>query len=153
MAPRKGFKHSEETKKKMSESAKRVSKGKWMKGRKFTPEHILNRSIAQSGENNGSWKDGRSKDKTWRSWIKNRRNRLKRRCNGSHTYEEWEALKAKYNWVCPSCRKKEPDVQLTQDHIVPVSKGGMDDIENIQPLCRSCNSKKHNKTVKYKVAS
>ena len=31
---------------------------------------------------------------------------------------------------------------LTVDHIVPFSKGGSDTLDNYQPACRDCNSKK-----------
>ncbi len=31
---------------------------------------------------------------------------------------------------------------LSVDHIVPVAKGGTDDLENLQTLCLACNSKK-----------
>lgn len=60
---------------------------------------------------------------------------------GVHTLEQWEKLKEKYRQRCAYCCKK---AILTRDHIIPVSKGGMNDISNIQPLCRPCNSKKFN---------
>lgn len=40
---------------------------------------------------------------------------------------------------CEYCKTKE---NLTVDHIKPVSKGGSDNIENLQCLCWLCNRKK-----------
>ena len=68
---------------------------------------------------------------------------------GTHTIGEWELLKKQYGYTCPCCGKSGPSIKLTEDHIVPLSKGGSNYIENIQPLCKSCNSKKHTQTVVY----
>ena len=58
-------------------------------------------------------------------------------------------MKKFYNFTCLSCKKKEPEIKLYIDHIKPLSKGGTDDIQNIQPLCRGCNSKKKTQEVKF----
>lgn len=42
-------------------------------------------------------------------------------------------------WACRECRS--PD-KLSVDHIIPVIAGGSDEIENLQTLCRKCNSSK-----------
>ena len=60
---------------------------------------------------------------------------------GSHTLEEWWELKRKYKHRCAICKKRK---FLTRDHIISVTKGGSNDIFNIQPLCRPCNSRKFN---------
>jgi 5-methylcytosine-specific restriction endonuclease McrA len=73
----------------------------------------------------------------------------KKEAEGTHTVIEWETLLAQYNWTCPCCGLRESDVVLTEDHIIPLSKGGSNNIENIQPLCRSCNSRKRTKTIKF----
>lgn len=59
------------------------------------------------------------------------------------TAAEWEALKARCSYSCLMCHRSEPAIKLTVDHIRPVALGGSNSIRNIQPLCKSCNSRKH----------
>lgn len=66
---------------------------------------------------------------------------------GSHTKQEWENLKLKYNNRCLGCKQV---TQLTKDHIIPIALGGTDNIDNIQPLCRYCNSIKNVKIIDYR---
>lgn len=67
---------------------------------------------------------------------------------GSHTEAEWQTLCSYYMDQCLSCGEI-PDL-LTRDHVVPITKGGSDDISNIQPLCAGCNSRKHTKIIDYR---
>jgi 5-methylcytosine-specific restriction endonuclease McrA len=66
----------------------------------------------------------------------------------SYTRNEWKLLCAKYGNGCLACGKN--DVKLTADHIIPLSIGGTNYIENIQPLCQSCNSKKWKRIIDYR---
>jgi len=97
-----------------------------------------------SGENSYGWRGGISTYER-KLWF-NRQRRIKKLGNGGfHTQDDWDLLKAQYNWTCPACKKSEPEITLSEDHVIPISKGGSDNIENIQPLCRSCNSRKYNR--------
>jgi 5-methylcytosine-specific restriction endonuclease McrA len=81
--------------------------------------------------------------------VRARRN-LKYQAEGSHTETEWKALKARYNYTCLCCGRREPDITLTRDHVISNTQGGSDWITNIQPLCHSCNSSKNNKRIDYR---
>lgn len=79
-----------------------------------------------------------------------RRRAMKNSAPGTHTLQEWQELKAHYDYRCLCCNRQEPEIVLTEDHIVPLSCGGSDYITNIQPLCLSCNCSKGDKSVDYR---
>ena len=69
---------------------------------------------------------------------------------GTHTKKEEKELLKKYD-RCPNCKRKWEDIipprggrtgVVNFDHIIPLEKGGSDEINNIQPLCYQCNFKK-----------
>ncbi|MHA1522611.1 MAG: HNH endonuclease, partial [Promethearchaeota archaeon] len=56
-----------------------------------------------------------------------------------------EIVKARDNYCCVRCGKEEAwNVQLHVDHIIPFSKGGSNNADNLQTLCASCNLIKGN---------
>lgn len=67
---------------------------------------------------------------------------------GIFTSYQWEQLQSIYGNRCLWCGVS--NVKLSPDHVVPLSRGGTNYIENIQPLCRSCNSKKSAKILDFR---
>lgn len=84
--------------------------------------------------------------------AKNERRRRARKAHasGSHTESEWQLLKTHYNNTCLRCGRCEPDIILTRDHVIPLARGGSDNIDNIQPLCGHCNSAKNANSIDYR---
>lgn len=97
-----------------------------------------------------------------RASQRNRRARL-RGNGGSCTAAEEKALKAFYGKKCLCCGKTERQLKilgrrLVLDHVIPLAKGGGNDVSNLQPLCHAlpgfsggCNSRKgHRHTIDYR---
>lgn len=138
-------------------TSQKIKIKEWCKNnvkKRLSDEKILeNRKNSQK-----KWREKHGKDyfKKYRNehrdilntYFLNRRLTL-RGIGGSHTKDEWEKVKKLYSFTCPSCFQREPEIILTKDHIIPIKLNGSNNIENIQPLCRSCNSRKHTKIIKY----
>lgn len=57
----------------------------------------------------------------------------------------WQQKLIETNGYCPLCHKFIGIDKLTMDHIIPLNKGGLHRIDNVQPLCISCNCSKQDK--------
>lgn len=154
-----GKRHSGKTKEKI----RKAMKGRltpWLKGKtgnnkgkhwkvkdtsKMSQARMGNTHGFQKGIKHFNWRGGRSNDT---SFYKRRRRLSELYAGGFHTLAEWLHVKEKNKFKCLHCKKSEPEIKLTRDHIIPITKKGSDNIENIQPLCQSCNSKKGTKTNK-----
>ena len=60
---------------------------------------------------------------------------------GTHTADEWIELLEANQYRCAACGCV-PEGRPCKDHITPISLGGSDSIDNLQPLCRECNASK-----------
>lgn len=119
------------------------------KFRRENPEHI--RDIKKRYYRNNEEKikaavskyrrDNKEKVKTWTRQYRARR----KGAIGSHNQEDVELLYERQKMLCASCAKHIKNGYHV-DHIVPLSKGGTDNPDNIQLLCPSCNCSKQDKT-------
>lgn len=67
---------------------------------------------------------------------------------GTHADSEWNALVAFCGGACVRCGTDK--VKLVKDHIQPIYLDGSDSIENLQPMCGSCNSSKGSDDTDYR---
>lgn len=107
-------------------------------------EHELDRARSNTERRSSKAKDGA--DAKWgdsADGAKGRHLRSERlaaaRKLATHTAAEWERMKELCGNTCVRCGA---DGQLVKDHIKPIYQGGSDGIENLQPLCKPCNSSK-----------
>ena len=74
---------------------------------------------------------------------------------GAHTDAEWWALVRRVGKRCYYCdvvtdpvwTPREHPLHTQRDHLIPVSRGGSDGIDNVVVSCRACNTEKGTMTV------
>jgi 5-methylcytosine-specific restriction endonuclease McrA len=79
----------------------------------------------------------------WQMYTERRRLKLRiANKKSSHKFQDEIDLIKSVSGRCAICGStKNPTI----DHIVPISKGGTDGVDNLQVLCGSCNSRKGGK--------
>lgn len=82
--------------------------------------------------------------------IRRRESAASQRALMTAKLREW--VKARDHYTCqnPSCGlsiRQEPNLLLEVDHIIPISRGGLSEPENLQTLCWRCNRAKGSKMI------
>lgn len=145
------FKYKKDRRKWAREYTMRKRRERGIKARVLMPlvQRIEHQKIASRKHYYSHLEQERERTKQWKMenpekqrFMEKRRRARELNAEGSHTLLEWQQLKNIFGNLCVWCQKK---IKLTEDHIIPLSKCGSDNIENIQPLCFSCNSSKQDK--------
>jgi len=80
--------------------------------------------------------------------IKNQNRRaLKLMSVGTHTEQEFLVSCKMHDWTCAYCGVEVDKQSVTEDHVIPLSRGGNNSIDNIVPSCGHCNISKGNKSL------
>jgi 5-methylcytosine-specific restriction endonuclease McrA len=133
------------------EKYRAAAKKRYTENRESAIESVkryIKRNLEAVAERKKKWYEN-NKDKN-REYSHKRRATVWNVEGGHFTDAEFRELCEKYGNKCLRCGQT--GVKLTADHVIPISLGiaHTDEISNIQPLCLSCNSKKHTKTVDYR---
>jgi len=94
-----------------------------------------NPDLIQKWNKNG----GKRYRQTEKGKLASRLDNHRRRCLDKIDKKAWLEKLDSFGGKCAECGSSE---KITIDHIVPVVLGGTNAIENLQPLCSSCNSSK-----------
>jgi len=147
-------KHSAHVKKHNAARGIRVAKTRWHYGLTHEERFLIDTLWSREQR-----KDYERKRTAHNKAKLHRRNARIRGNGGSWTGKQWVALKAAHEDKCLGCGRTETEViamgrKLVPDHIKPLSLGGANSIENLQPLCHgdgsSCNMLKSARWIDYR---
>lgn len=82
-----------------------------------------------------------------KAYTKRRNELIKQQSDGTVPNDYSKQVNQLKNCICNICKKSIKGTPQT-DHIIPITKGGLHSIKNIQIVCKPCNLKKYNKIIK-----
>lgn len=109
-----------------------------------------NLDAARAGSRERNRKYYRENPEQRAAYTHDRRAR-ERSAPGHFTGSEFRELCIKYGNRCLRCGAQ-PE-KLSADHVIPLSRGGANSIDNIQPLCLTCNLSKSTKATDYRMGA
>jgi 5-methylcytosine-specific restriction endonuclease McrA len=121
------------------ESRKRNPQGCQQRDKRYYETHrdaVLSKNVRWAEQNPSAALAARQRHKAWKGFG----------LTEHFTAAEWDDLCARFGNRCLRCGKAE----CTVDHIIPLSKGGPNTIDNIQPLCNPCNASKSDKVIDFR---
>jgi 5-methylcytosine-specific restriction endonuclease McrA len=80
-----------------------------------------------------------------RHWCRQRLARKRANHYEPYTVKQVKELKASFNYSCAYCGVSSQELHL--DHVIALSRGGADAINNLVPACPWCNDSKYNSPV------
>jgi len=88
----------------------------------------------------------------YKSWVDSHREIVRAYCRNDYakrrgqdgiiTADEWLDVLEFFDNRCAYCFVQ--SLNLTQDHVIPLSRGGENVVGNVVPACNSCNTRKRN---------
>ena len=79
-----------------------------------------------------------------REWNRKNYEHIRQRTKARRLRLRFEIFK-RDKFICQYCGRKVPDIILEIDHIMPKSKGGLNEINNYKTACKECNKGKGDK--------
>lgn len=142
-------KHPEQYRKTLHESSKRGRKKRTLAEIEADKAYMANYYQANRTalvESNKRWIDAHPEQARASRIQRNHNRRAKEaQAEGKWTFNEFMELCEASDGHCYYCHKKCD--KLTAEHMNPIARGGSNWIENIVPVCGSCNSSKKDRTL------
>lgn len=125
----------------------------WLARRAKTPEQIEYQKQWAKTEKGKAARRGRVNRfaQTEKGDAANKRRHVRRRSVlasvvATLTAGEWCDIMEAHGYQCAYCGKPfSESLPVTQDHVIPLSKGGKHTKDNVVPACKPCNSRKKDK--------